>query len=207
MWEEFRPNKFTKKYEFVGIEAIKAIKMKRCMRKDLNKILINPSYTSTFSSNENLSSIQIVSKNEIDNYLLNTLLRDNDVLSMAHSLEVRPILLDHKLVELAFSLNDNFKVRGNTLKSVLIDSVKDIIPSEVYNKRKQGFAMPFINWMNEPLNKKFNQVIFNPKLDLVFNQIYLQQLQYRVKSKKLTSIDWLSFIFASWLIKYSIHID
>jgi asparagine synthase (glutamine-hydrolysing) len=196
-----------KKYDFVGVNEAKAIEMKRCLRANLDKILINPSYSSTFSSNENLSSIQIVSKHEIDNYMLNTLLRDNDVLSMAHSLEVRPILLDHKLVELAFSLNDNFKVRNDTLKSVLIDSVKDIIPSEVYNKRKQGFAMPFINWMNKPLNKKFNQIIFNPKLNLVFNEIYLKQLQYRVKSRELESIDWLSFIFASWLVKYSIHTD
>jgi asparagine synthase (glutamine-hydrolysing) len=204
---KLRPNRFMKKYDFVGVNEAKAIEMKRCLRANLDKILINPSYSSTFSSNENLSSIQIVSKHEIDNYMLNTLLRDNDVLSMAHSLEVRPILLDHKLVELAFSLNDNFKVRNDTLKSVLIDSVKDIIPSEVYNKRKQGFAMPFINWMNKPLNKKFNQIIFNPKLNLVFNEIYLKQLQYRVKSRELESIDWLSFIFASWLVKYSIHTD
>jgi len=204
---KLRPNKFTKKYDYMGVNATKAVEMKRSLGINLDKILINPCYGSFSISEDQLSSIQIVSKHEIDNYMLNTLLRDNDVLSMAHSLEVRPILLDHKLVELAFSLDDNFKVRNGTLKSVLIDSVKDIIPIEVYKKRKQGFAMPFINWMNKPLNKKFAQVIFNPKLNSVFTQAYLQQLQDRVKSKKLESVDWLSFIFVSWLIKYSIQVD
>jgi len=202
-----RPNRFMKKYDFVGVNEAKAIEMKRCIRKNLDKTLINPRYSSFLPFKDKLSSIQIVSKHEIDNYMLNTLLRDNDVLSMAHSLEVRPILLDHKLVELAFSLDDNFKVRNGILKSILIDSVKDIIPSEVYKKKKQGFAMPFINWMNEPLNKKFDEVVFNPKANLVFNQVYLKQLQDRVKSKKLESIDWLSFIFISWLTKYSIEVD
>ena len=99
-----RPNRFTKKYEYVGIEEEKAVEMKRCINSDLNQILINPLNNSYSMAQKKLSPIQIISKYEIDNYLLNTLLRDNDVLSMAHSLEVRPVLLDHKLVELIFSL-------------------------------------------------------------------------------------------------------
>ena len=191
----------------MGVNATKAVETKRSLGMNLDKIQINPCYGSFSISEDQLSSIQIVSKHEIDNYMINTLIRDNDVLSMAHLLEVRPILLDHKLAELAFSLDDNFKVQNGTLKSVLIDSVKDIIPIEVCKKRKQGFAMPFINWMKKSLKKKFAQIIFNPKLNSVFTQAYLQQLQDIVKSKKLESVDWLSFIFVSWLIKYSIQVD
>ena len=62
--------------------------------------------------------------------MLNTLLRDNDVLSMAHSLEVRPVLLDHPLVELVFSLPDNYKIRNGLLKSVFVDSVKALYPKK-----------------------------------------------------------------------------
>ena len=150
--------------------------MKRCINSDLNQILINPLNNSY--SMAQLSQFKI-SKYEIDNYLLNTLLRDNDVLSMAHSLEVRPVLLDHKLVELIFSLNDNFKIKNGLLKSILIDSVKDIIPSEVYNKSKMGFAMPFVRWMNEPLNKKFESVVFDANANIYFNQEYLKN--YNIK--------------------------
>ena len=78
-----RPNRFTKKYEYVGIEEEKAVEMKRCINSDLNQILINPLNNSYSMAQKKLSPIQIISKYEIDNYLLNTLLRDNDVLSMA----------------------------------------------------------------------------------------------------------------------------
>ncbi len=102
-----------------------------------------------------ISPIQKISKFELDNYLLNTLLRDADVLSMANSLEVRPILLDHKLVEFAFSLNDSYKIRDGQLKSIFVDSIKDIIPFEVWQRKKSGFEMPFAIWMNGILIKGF----------------------------------------------------
>lgn len=207
MLNRLRPNRFTKKYDYFGLNEIEAVEMKRCINFDLNKILVNPYFTSYPTLPGNLSPIQKVTKHEIDNYMLNTLLRDNDVLSMAHSLEVRPILLDHKLVELVFSLDDNFKVRNGLLKSVFVESVKDIIPKEVYEKNKKGFAMPFINWMNEPLNQKFYQVVSNPKVNKFFNPEYLEQLKHRVRFKKLQSLDWISFIFLSWMLKNSIYAE
>jgi asparagine synthase (glutamine-hydrolysing) len=137
---------------------------------------------------------------------LNTLLRDNDVLSMAHSLEVRPILLDHKLVELAFSLDDRFKVRNGMLKSVFVDSVKDIIPSEVWQRKKTGFEMPFVDWMNGRLNKKFLEAINKKKAEDIFQINYLNSLDNRVKSKNLKRLDWMSLVFLSWLDRYEVEI-
>ena len=201
-----RPNRFTNKYEFVGEREEIAIDKQRAIHKYLNKLLNPQPFTTYHLPLTNLSSIQKISKNEIDGYMLNTLLRDNDVLSMTHSLEVRPILLDHKLVELAFSLDDSFKVRGGVLKSVFVDSVKDIIPSEVWQRKKTGFEMPFVDWMNGGLNKEFLQVISSSKASLIFNRDYLKNLQVRVKSKKLKKVDWMSFIFLSWLERYKVEI-
>lgn len=205
--QKFKPNRLTYGYEFVGLDEIVALELQRTINKEVKKILIYSNITPPSSIVSGLSPIQKISKEEIDNYMLNTLLRDNDVLSMAHSLEVRPVLLDHKLVELVFSISDNYKIRPGLLKSLLIDSVKDIIPSEVYNKKKSGFEMPLENWMNEVLNKKFNKILLNPKAKLIFNSDYLKDLQNRAKYKKLKLNDWMSFIFLSWFTRYSIMID
>ena len=204
---QLRPNRFTEKYEFVGLDEALALDKQRTIHKDLSKILKNNVASNAYDPEQNcLSPLQKISKNEIDNYMLDTLLRDNDVLSMAHSLEVRPILLDHKLVELAFSLNDKFKIRNSMLKSVFIDSVKDMIPSEVWQRNKTGFEMPFLEWMNGDLNKKFATVVEHPKANIIFNKNYLNKLKSRVKSKNLKRVDWMSFIFLSWLEKYEVQV-
>lgn len=199
-----RRNRFTNKYEFVGVDEVIALDAQRSIHKDLSKILKNYFYSPRQSPSGNLSSLQKISKAEIDNYMLNTLLRDNDMLSMAHSLEVRPVLLDHKLVELAFSLDDSFKVRNGVLKSVFVDSIKDIVPSEVWQRKKTGFEMPFVDWMNGGLNKYFSQVVNSRKAGMIFDKKYLKHLQDRVKTKNIKRADWMSFVFLSWLERYDV---
>ena len=128
------------------------------------------------------------------------------MLRMAHSLEVRPVLLDHKLEELAFSLDDNFKVRNGKLKSVFVDAVKDIIPSEVWHRKKTGFEMPLARWMNSGLNDMFKKVLDSKKAQRVFTKEYLSTLNKRAKRKNLKKIDWMSFVFLSWLDHYDVEI-
>ena len=204
---KIRPNRFTNKYEFIGLEEEVSIEKQRIINKDLTKILINNSKLKINNSKLNkLSSIQKISTNEIENYMLNTLLRDNDILSMAHSLEVRPMLLDHKLVELGFSLKDDFKVRDGFLKSVFVDSVKDIIPSEVWQRKKTGFEMPFTAWMNDGLNDKFKRVLNSDKAESIFVKDYVNALKSRVNEKKVKRNDWMSFVFLCWLERYEVEI-
>jgi len=125
---------------------------------------------------------------------------------MSHSLEVRPILLDHNLAELAFSLDDRFKVREGMLKAVFVDSVKDIIPTEVWMRKKTGFEMPFADWMNGALNSKFKEVVSNKRADSIFTEDYLRRLRMRVASRRLKRVDWLASVFLFWLGKHDIQI-
>ena len=84
---------------------------------------------------KNLDRMQKLSSFEINGYLKNTLLRDSDVMSMSHSLELRPILLDHPLVEYVFSLPEKLKLKANFPKKLFVDSVSEIIPRSL-RKRK-----------------------------------------------------------------------
>ena len=101
------------------------------------------------------------SRAELATYTLNQLLRDTDVMSMAHSLEVRVPLLDHCLVEKILELPDAVKQNGGSHangghKSLLYKAVVDLLPSSVRERRvKQGFTFPFERWLRGDLGKYF----------------------------------------------------
>ena len=136
--------------------------------------------------------------------MLNTLLRDTDVMSMANSLEVRPLLLDHRLAEFVFALDDEFKIRAGLLKSILIESVKDLIPNDVWSRPKTGFEMPFVNWMNGVLNERFLASLETVFAKELFSSRNLKQIKLRVEKKQAIANDWARFVFLYWAQRQSI---
>lgn len=70
-----------------------------------------------------------------------------DRLSMAHSVEVRPPFLDHRLIEYAATLPGQMKVHRNKVKDVLKLAVADLIPSGIIERPKEGFLMPINDWL------------------------------------------------------------
>jgi asparagine synthase (glutamine-hydrolysing) len=95
----------------------------------------------------NLTAKNQASWMELNLYMQNQLLRDVDVMSMAHGLEIRLPFLDTAFVKLSLQLSSNIKYRGPNNKQLLIDSFKDILPQEVWNRPKMGFAFPFADWL------------------------------------------------------------
>jgi len=72
-------------------------------------------------------------------------------MSMAASLELRPPFLDHRLVELAFSLPSRLKVRGRTTKWVVKEVARRHLPPEIVDRRKVGFRVPLDAWFRGEL--------------------------------------------------------
>ena len=98
--------------------------------------------------------IMKVTRLELKSYMSHMLLRDTDVTSMAHSLEVRVPLIDHKLVEFAASITASMKLGNSYLgkfagptKVVLTDALTDVLPKQILQRKKQGFFMPVRSWM------------------------------------------------------------
>jgi len=79
-------------------------------------------------------------------YLPDDILYKVDRMSMAHSLEVRPPLLDHRIVEFAASLPENLKIHGGSQKVVLRELMKGKLPSSILNRKKIGFDVPAHDW-------------------------------------------------------------
>jgi asparagine synthase (glutamine-hydrolysing) len=79
------------------------------------------------------------------------LLMTVDRMTMAHSIEGRSPLLDHRVAEFAASLPADLKLRGRTLKYVLRQVAKRYLPAELVNRPKQGFGFPLGSWMRAEL--------------------------------------------------------
>jgi asparagine synthase (glutamine-hydrolysing) len=93
------------------------------------------------------------------NYLPSDMLCKVDVASMMYSLEARVPLLDHELVELAFSLPPGVKRRAWQGKRVLRAALAGLVPSAILRARKQGFNVPIAAWLAGPLRRQAGEVL------------------------------------------------
>jgi asparagine synthase (glutamine-hydrolysing) len=84
-------------------------------------------------------------------YLPDDILAKCDRMSMAHSLEVRPPFLDHRIVEFAASLPADLKIRGREQKVLLRRLMEKRLPAPVLARKKEGFDIPSGEWLRGPL--------------------------------------------------------
>ena len=70
---------------------------------------------------------------------------------MHHALEVRVPLLDYRLVEFALNLSPDLKLWGNTGKYLLKQVLYDLLPKEIFDRPKWGFAIPLQYWLSHEL--------------------------------------------------------
>lgn len=94
---------------------------------------------------------ELVSAWELRTYMADVLLRDSDVMSMRHSLELRVPFVDQPLVEWLWRQPARFKSDRAHPKSVLAAAAADVLPPGVARRKKQGFTLPFAVWMRREL--------------------------------------------------------
>lgn len=88
---------------------------------------------------------------ELRGYLGNMLVRDGDVMSMAHGLEIRVPFLDHVVLDAVFRFPGSAKTRGREPKPLLLDAVRAELPRAIYDRPKMGFTFPWPMWLRGPL--------------------------------------------------------
>jgi asparagine synthase (glutamine-hydrolysing) len=150
----------------------------------------------------------------INNYLLNQLLRDIDVCSMAKSLEVRVPFLSLDVIYNALNIRDEFKLgeidksapigsyRRNGEKLILFEISKKYLPKDFDMIPKNGFTLPFDDWLNGPLRNLVDNSIdylainhteyFDPKALLSLKKSYFKN---KVPWYKV----WILMVLGSWL--------
>lgn len=151
-------------------------------------------------------SINRASAFEMQTYMLSTLLRDTDQMSMAHALEVRVPLLDHKLVEFVFALPGSYKLAAQQVKPLLSHSLQGIMPSASQNRPKQGFELPFAVWFKQHLWEDMQTFFLRESHpELPFNRAELSLLWQQFESNRLSwSRVWGMFILKNWLCQHKV---
>ena len=122
-----------------------------------------------------LSLIQYL---DMKTYLVGDILTKVDRASMAHSLEVRVPLLDHKFVEWVSGLPVNYKLRGQEGKYILKKALEPHLPRDVLYRPKMGFGVPLGKWFRGPLRQRLRESLLEGGLAKtgLFNQGYLEKL-------------------------------
>jgi asparagine synthase (glutamine-hydrolysing) len=105
-----------------------------------------------------LDPVNRVSYLESRCYMLNTLLRDADFMSMSQGLEVRVPLIDHRLAKAVLAMPGRWKM-NRTPKKLLVDALADSLPREIVHRRKRGFTLPFQHWMRQELRPEIETVL------------------------------------------------
>jgi asparagine synthase (glutamine-hydrolysing) len=114
-----------------------------------------------FRQNRNPDVVTRAQYIDIMTYLPEDILVKVDRMSMAHSLEVRSPILDHKLMEYAASLPSSFKLRGNESKYIFKKINQDRLPHDVLYRKKQGFSIPLASWLRCELKEFARDILFS----------------------------------------------
>ena len=144
-------------------------------------------------------------------YLQDNLLCKVDRMSMAHSLEVRPPLLDHRIVEFAARLPEKLKIDGSRQKIILKNLMRDKLPSSILKRKKAGLDIPAHEWFRGPLLPIFEatvnaQAVRDTRL---FDYAAIQQLVSDHKNRRINAGYqlWALLTLFLWLKKWSIQVD
>jgi len=151
--------------------------------------------------------VQQTTYSEINGYLLSTLLRDADVMSMAHSLEVRPMLLDHPLVEFVYSLPAPYKLTKKQSKRAFIAAIKEYLTPTLRDRSKMGFELPFVGWMAGNLRHHFEALLNSEAARNIFQSSYLRGLYRTLRHGQPPRALWAWGILLSWLEERHIQLN
>lgn len=135
--------------------------------------------------------------------LLPALLQVEDRMGMAHGIESRVPLLDHRLVELVATIPANFKLRDGEMKYIFKKVVNKYLPDSVKNRTdKMGFPLPLNLWMKEELKDYIHDILSSKKAlerDLVDNRMVLQKID---KEGKFSRNIWGMLSLEIWQKKF-----
>jgi len=143
-----------------------------------------------------LSLIQYI---DTKTYLVGDILTKVDRASMAHALEVRVPLLDHKFLEWAATIPSRYKLKGQEGKYILKKSLEPYLPNDVLYRPKMGFGVPLAKWFRGPLRERMRSALTEGRLveSGLFNPRYLETLvnQHQSGVRDHSTVLWSLMMF------------
>jgi len=120
--------------------------------------------------------LELVSGWELRTYMADVLLRDSDVMSMRHSLELRVPFVDRVLIEWLWRQPSAFKFTPGQPKDALAEATADLLPPGLLGRRKQGFTLPLRVWMRRELKPFLDETFSARSVERsgLFNRVTVQ---------------------------------
>lgn len=138
--------------------------------------------------------------------LVDDMLTKVDRMSMAHSLEVRVPLLDHRLVEWMAQVPSSVKVRRLNLKYLFKHVARDLLPASIVDRRKAGFHVPVPGWLKQELRPLVEEQLAASKVARqgIFDPAYVQQLlaDNQAGHNNYSRNIWGLLMFSLWHDRY-----
>jgi asparagine synthase (glutamine-hydrolysing) len=139
---------------------------------------------------------------ELRSYLVNTLLRDTDAMSMHHSLEVRVPFLDGPLVESVLNMPESVKNDPARPKALLIEAMGDLLPKEIIAQKKRTFTFPWENWLRGKLGDRVASGLedWSPTLESQLDGRFAQSVFKDFQHGRTTwSRPWSLYVLNEWV--------
>jgi asparagine synthase (glutamine-hydrolysing) len=133
------------------------------------------SHAANSPTDDPLSMMQYL---DMKTYLPGDILTKVDRASMAHALEVRVPLLDHRFVEWASGVPSSLKLKGGEGKHIFKKSLEPHLSHDILYRRKMGFSIPLSQWLRGPLREHVRKAVHNEALldTGIFNGKHLRLL-------------------------------
>ncbi len=145
-------------------------------------------------------------RGDLATYLVDDILVKVDRMTMANSLESRSPLLDHQLLEFAARLPFDLKLRGNTGKVLLKRVARQLLPAELLDKPKQGFAIPLARWFRHELRERMHDTLASRAFRErgLFNHAGVQRCFQRhlAGQRDHSEMLWLVLTYETWARRF-----
>ncbi len=164
-------------------------------------------YINQINNNTGNSDLNDVLYSDVHLILPNDMLTKVDMNSMAHGLEVRNPFLDYKVVEYAFQIPSDYKIDKHASKKILKDAFIDAFPKEILNKKKQGFEVPMLRWIQNDLKTLIDELLNDDFIieQNIFNPSEIKRLKQKIYSNDPGEVHaqiWGLIVFQYWWKKY-----
>jgi asparagine synthase (glutamine-hydrolysing) len=142
---------------------------------------------------------------DLNNYLPLDVLTKVDRMTMAHSIEARPPLLDHRLVEFAAAIPAHLRLREGTTKYLFKQAMRGILPDEIIDRPKHGFAVPLAAWFRGELAGFARDLLFSDSCRRrgLFNLGYIERLlRLHERGRDVDLQLWTLLSFELWCRRF-----
>ena len=139
---------------------------------------------------------------DFQTYMLDDILQKVDRATMTNSLEGREPMLDHRILEFAAQLPDEYKYQNGVKKRILREITHDYIPEKLLDRPKMGFAIPIAKWLKNDLRDYLEEYLNEVRIvkQGIFNWEFVEKLKidFYGGRKEYDSKLWYFLMFQMW---------